>query len=81
MEGGCTGCGRAHLGGSFEQFVADPADQLLRTVYLMGQGRSHTEYIYARINASTRAAPGAFSMQHGLLPKEGLSRAPPRLRR
>ena len=56
----------------FEQFVADPADQLLRTVYLMGQGRSHTEYIYARINASTRAAPGAFSMQHGLLPKEGL---------
>ena len=55
----------------FEQFVTDSADQLLRTVYLMGQGRSHAEHIYARINASTRAAAGAFSMQHGLLPKEG----------
>ena len=56
----------------FEQFVTDSADQLLRTTYLMGQGRSHAEHIYARINASTRAAPCAFSMQHGLLPKEGL---------
>ena len=57
----------------FEQFVTDPADQLLRTAYLMGQGRSHAEHICARINASTRAPPpGAFSMQHGLLPKEGL---------
>ena len=55
----------------FEQFVTDSADQLLRTVYLMGQGRSHAEHIYARINTSTRAAPGAFSMQHRLLPKEG----------
>jgi hypothetical protein len=25
----------------------------------------------ARINASTRAAAGVFSMQHGLLPEEG----------
>ena len=52
--------------------MTDSADQLLRTVYLMGQGRSHAEHIYARINASTRAAPGAFSMQHRLLPKKGL---------
>ena len=56
----------------FEQFVTDSADQLLRTVYPMGQGRSHAEHNYARINASTRAAPDAFSMQHHLLPKEGL---------
>ena len=56
----------------FEQFVTDSAGQLLRTAYLMGQGRSHAEHICARINASTRAAPGAFSMQHDLLPKEGL---------
>ena len=56
----------------FEQFVTDSADQLLRTAYLMGQGSSHAEHIYARINASTRAPPGAFSMQHGLLPNEGL---------
>ena len=45
----------------FEQFVTDSADQLLRTVYLMGQGRSHAEHIYARINASTRAPPQARS--------------------
>ena len=56
----------------FDRFVTDSADQLLRTVHLMGQGRSHAEHTYARITASTRAAPGAFSMQHGLLPKEGL---------
>jgi hypothetical protein len=52
----------------FEQFVTDSADQLLCTVYLMGQERSHAGHIYARINASTRAPPRAFSMQYGLLP-------------
>jgi hypothetical protein len=36
------------------------------------QVANHAEHIYARINASTRAAAGAFSMQHGLLPVEGL---------
>jgi hypothetical protein len=37
----------------------------------------------ARINALTRAAPGVFSMQHGLLPEEGSPRAfsPTALRR
>ncbi len=35
----------------------------------------------ARINASTRAAAGMFSMQHGLLPEEGFPGAPPRLSR
>jgi hypothetical protein len=33
---------------------------------------NHAEHIYARINASTRAAAGVLSMQHGLLPEEGL---------
>jgi hypothetical protein len=57
----------------FEQFVTDSADQLLRTVYLMDQGRSHAEHIYAKDQRlHPRAAAGAFSMQHGLLPKEGL---------
>jgi hypothetical protein len=37
--------------------------------------RNHAERIYARINASIRAAPGVFSMQHGLLPEEGFPRA------
>jgi HD-GYP domain-containing protein (c-di-GMP phosphodiesterase class II) len=31
---------------------------------------SHAEHIYAKINASTRAAAGLFAMQHGLLPEE-----------
>ena len=38
----------------FEQFVTDSADQLLRTVYLMGQGRSHAEHIYAGIKGVAR---------------------------
>jgi DNA-binding CsgD family transcriptional regulator len=32
---------------------------------------NHVEHIYAKINASTRAAAGLFAMQHGLLPEEG----------
>ena len=32
---------------------------------------NHAEHIYARINASTNAPAGVFSIQHGLLPEEG----------
>jgi DNA-binding NarL/FixJ family response regulator len=32
---------------------------------------NHAEHIYAKINASTRAAAALFAMQHGLLPEEG----------
>lgn len=31
---------------------------------------NHAEHIYAKINASSRAAAGLFAMQHGLLPEE-----------
>ena len=31
---------------------------------------NHAEHIYAKIDASTRAAAGLFAMQHGLLPEE-----------
>jgi DNA-binding CsgD family transcriptional regulator len=31
---------------------------------------NHVEHIYAKINASTRAAAGLFAMRHGLLPEE-----------
>jgi DNA-binding NarL/FixJ family response regulator len=31
---------------------------------------NHAEHIYAKINASTRAAAGLFAMPHGLRPKE-----------
>jgi HD-GYP domain-containing protein (c-di-GMP phosphodiesterase class II) len=31
---------------------------------------NHAEHIYAKINASTRAAAGLFAMRHGLLPEE-----------
>jgi DNA-binding CsgD family transcriptional regulator len=31
---------------------------------------NHAEHIYAKINASTRAAAGLYAMQHGLLPEE-----------
>jgi DNA-binding CsgD family transcriptional regulator len=33
---------------------------------------NHVEHIYAKIQASTRAAAGLFAMQHGLLPEEHL---------
>ncbi len=36
---------------------------------------NHAEHIYAKINASTRAAAGLFAMQHGLLPEEEFSAA------
>ena len=36
---------------------------------------NHVEHIYAKIDASSRAAAGLFAMQHGLLPEEEL--APP----
>jgi DNA-binding NarL/FixJ family response regulator len=49
---------------------------------------NHVEHIYAKINASTRAATALFAVQHGLLPEEeiratttgwhGLSRTDPR---
>jgi HD-GYP domain-containing protein (c-di-GMP phosphodiesterase class II) len=32
---------------------------------------NHVEHIYAKIEASTRAAASLFAMQHGLLPEEG----------
>jgi hypothetical protein len=49
----------------FEQFV--------RTAYLMGQGRfPRGAHLRKDQRLDPRAAPGAFSMQHGLLPKEGL---------
>ncbi len=32
--------------------------------------RNHTEHIYAKIDASSRAAAGLYAMQHGLLPEE-----------
>jgi HD-GYP domain-containing protein (c-di-GMP phosphodiesterase class II) len=36
---------------------------------------NHVEHIYAKIDASNRAAAGLFAMQHGLLPEEELVRA------
>jgi DNA-binding CsgD family transcriptional regulator len=33
---------------------------------------NHVEHIYAKIDASTRAAAGLFAMRHGLLPEEEL---------
>jgi DNA-binding NarL/FixJ family response regulator len=32
---------------------------------------NHTEHIYTKIGATSRAAAGLFAMQHGLLPEEG----------
>jgi DNA-binding NarL/FixJ family response regulator len=32
----------------------------------------HVEHIYAKTDASNRAAAGLFAMQHGLLPEEHL---------
>jgi HD-GYP domain-containing protein (c-di-GMP phosphodiesterase class II) len=37
---------------------------------------NHTEHIYAKIDASTRAAAGLFAMQHGLLPEDEFPRPP-----
>ena len=31
---------------------------------------NHAEHIYAKIDASSRAAAGLYAMQHGLLPEE-----------
>jgi HD-GYP domain-containing protein (c-di-GMP phosphodiesterase class II) len=36
---------------------------------------NHAEHIYAKINASTRAAAALFAMRHGLLPEEGFPAA------
>jgi HD-GYP domain-containing protein (c-di-GMP phosphodiesterase class II) len=36
---------------------------------------NHAEHIYAKINASSRAAAALFAMQHGLLPEEGFPAA------
>jgi HD-GYP domain-containing protein (c-di-GMP phosphodiesterase class II) len=38
---------------------------------------NHAEHIYAKIDASTRAAAGLFAMQHGLLPEEEFSAGVP----
>ena len=38
---------------------------------------NHVEHIYAKINASTRAAAGLFAMQYGLLPEEEFPAAVP----
>ena len=57
MHGPRAGAPRPEFG----QFVTDPADQLLHTAYLMGQGRPHAEHICARINAPARAPPQARS--------------------
>jgi HD-GYP domain-containing protein (c-di-GMP phosphodiesterase class II) len=37
---------------------------------------NHTEHIYAKIGASTRAQAGWFAMQHGLLPEEEFDERP-----
>ena len=34
---------------------------------------NHIEHIYAKIDASSRAAASLFAMQHGLLPEEGFA--------
>ena len=65
----------------FEQFVTDSADQLLRTVYLMGQGRPHAEHIYAKDQRLDPRRPRRVldaipPRAHG-----GAPRTPPRLRR
>ncbi len=36
---------------------------------------NHADHIYAKIDASSRAAAGLFAMQHGLLPEEGFPAA------
>ena len=38
---------------------------------------NHAEHIYAKIDASSRAAAGLFAMQHGLLPEEEFPAAVP----
>jgi DNA-binding NarL/FixJ family response regulator len=38
---------------------------------------NHAEHIYAKINASTRAAAGLYAMQHGLLPDEEIAAVVP----
>jgi DNA-binding NarL/FixJ family response regulator len=37
---------------------------------------THVEHIYAKIDASTRAAASLFAVQHGLLPEEEFVRVP-----
>ena len=37
---------------------------------------NHVEHIYAKIDASSRAAAAMFAMQHGLLPEEKLASTP-----
>ena len=56
----------------FEQFVTDSADQLLRTAYLMARDGPPRSTSTQGSRLGPRAALGAFSMQYGLLPKEGL---------
>jgi hypothetical protein len=56
----------------FEQFVTDSADQLLRTVYLMARDGPTRSTSTQGSTPRPARRPSAFSMQHGLLPKEGL---------
>ena len=37
---------------------------------------NHVEHIYAKIDASSRAAAAMFAVQHGLLPEEKLASTP-----
>ena len=46
------------------------AEQLVITPKTAG---NHVEHIYAKIDASSRAAAALFAVQHGLLPEERLA--------
>ena len=46
------------------------AEQLVITPKTAG---NHVEHIYAKIDASSRAAAAMFAVQHGLLPEEKLA--------
>ena len=37
---------------------------------------NHVEHIYAKIDASSRAAAAMFAVQHGLLPEEKMRQSP-----
>ena len=56
---------------SLHQTRGDPANQLLHTAYLMVRGRSLRSTSTQGSTPRPARRPRAFSMQHGLLPKEG----------
>jgi DNA-binding NarL/FixJ family response regulator len=51
------------------------AEQLVITPKTAG---NHVEHIYAKIDASSRAAAAMFAVQHGLLPEDSRMTAPAR---